>query len=79
MDSNSIDLRTFKVIASQDIELAAKQGIKTVVIRQGAVITPSARDFASSRGITLTVDGSSFDGTPDAVQPGPASLTGMPC
>src|SRR5208283_1385148 len=62
MDSNSIDLRTFKVVASQDIELAAKQGMKTVVIRKGAVITPSARDFATSRGITLTVDGASVDG-----------------
>ena len=60
MDNNRIDLREFKVIASQDIELAAKDGIKTIVIRRGAVITPSARDFASSRGITLTVDGASL-------------------
>jgi len=64
MDSNSADLRSFKVVASQDIELAAKQGIKAVVIRQGAVVTPSARDFASSRGIKLTVDGALCDGVP---------------
>ncbi len=60
---SSFDLTEFKVIAAMDIAAAAKSGAKSVLLRQGAVITPSARDVASSAGIELTtstsVNGSS--------------------
>jgi L-fuculose-phosphate aldolase len=51
---SSFDLTEFKVIAAMDIAAAAKSGAKSVVLRQGAVITPSARDAAASAGIELT-------------------------
>jgi L-fuculose-phosphate aldolase len=52
---SSFDLTEFKVIAAMDIAAAAKSGAKSVVLRQGAVVTPSARDAASSAGIELTM------------------------
>lgn len=51
---SSFDLTEFKVIAAMDIAAAAKSGAKSVMLRQGAVITPSARDAAASAGIELT-------------------------
>jgi L-fuculose-phosphate aldolase len=51
---SSFDLTEFKVIAAMDIAAAAKSGAKSVVLRQGAVVTPSARDAAASAGIELT-------------------------
>jgi L-fuculose-phosphate aldolase len=52
---SSFDLTEFKVIAAMDIAAAAKTGAKSVLLRQGAVITPSARDAASSAGIELSM------------------------
>ncbi len=52
---SSFDLTEFKVIAAMDIAAAAKSGAKSVVLRQGAVITPSARDAAASAGIELSM------------------------
>jgi L-fuculose-phosphate aldolase len=54
---SSVDLTEFKVIAAQDIAAAAKSGAKTVVLRERAVITPSARDAAAAAGITLAMSG----------------------
>src|SRR5579862_3897097 len=51
---SSFDLTEFKVIAAMDIAAAVKTGAKSVALRQGAVITPSARDAAASAGIELT-------------------------
>lgn len=51
---SSFDLSEFKVIAAMDIAAAVKNGAKSVVLRQGAVVTPSARDAAASAGIDLT-------------------------
>jgi L-fuculose-phosphate aldolase len=51
---SSFDLTEFKVIAAMDIAAAAKSGAKSVVLRQGAVVTPSARDAAASAGIEIT-------------------------
>ncbi len=61
---NSIDLTEFKVIAAQDIEAAAKAGAKAVALRQGAVLTPSARELAALRGIALNTAGGAVNGTP---------------
>jgi L-fuculose-phosphate aldolase len=52
---SNFDLTEFKVIAAMDIAAAAKTGAKSVTLRQGAVITPSARDAATSAGIELTM------------------------
>ena len=51
---SSFDLTEFKVIAAMDIAAAAKSGAKSVTLRPGAVITPSARDAAASAGIELS-------------------------
>jgi L-fuculose-phosphate aldolase len=56
---SSFDLTEFKVIAAMDIAAAVKAGAKSVALRHGAVITPSARDAAASAGIELTMSGAS--------------------
>lgn len=68
---STFDLTEFKVIAAMDIAAAAKSGAKSVMLRQGAVITPSARDAAASAGIEL-----STSTTPSAAAAAPA--TGAP-
>ena len=50
---SSFDLTEFKVIAAMDIAAAAKSGAKSVMLRPGAVVTPSARDAAGSAGIEM--------------------------
>lgn len=60
---SSFDLTEFKVIAAMDIAAAMKSGAKSVVLRQGAVVTPSARDAASSAGIELTFSASASSGS----------------
>jgi L-fuculose-phosphate aldolase len=52
---SSFDLTEFKVIAAMDIAAAVKSGAKSVAVRQGAVITPSARDAAASAGIEFSM------------------------
>jgi L-fuculose-phosphate aldolase len=52
---SSFDLTEFKVIAAMDIAAAVKSGAKSVVLRPGAVITPSAREAAASAGIELSM------------------------
>jgi L-fuculose-phosphate aldolase len=52
---SSFDLSEFKVIAAMDIAAAVKSGAKSVTLRPGVVITPSARDAAASAGIELSV------------------------
>lgn len=55
---SSMDLSILKVVTAQDIESAARTGATGVSLRAGAVVTPSARDLAGSRGIAITFDGS---------------------
>jgi L-fuculose-phosphate aldolase len=50
---SSMDLSILKVITASDIDLAAKKGATSITLRAGAVVTPSARDLAGSRRITL--------------------------
>lgn len=54
---SDVDFSILKVITAQDIEAAAKMGAKSLNVRDGAVITPSARDTAAARGITLSMNG----------------------
>jgi L-fuculose-phosphate aldolase len=62
---SSFDLTEFKVIAAMDIAAAVRAGAKSVALRPGAVITPSARDAAASAGIELaTSAAASLSGAP---------------
>jgi L-fuculose-phosphate aldolase len=54
---SDVDFSILKVITAQDIEAAAKMGATTLNVRDGAVITPSARDTAAARRITLSMNG----------------------
>jgi L-fuculose-phosphate aldolase len=49
----SINLADLKVIAMQDLESALKAGATEVQVSEGAIFTPSARDFARQKGIAL--------------------------
>jgi L-fuculose-phosphate aldolase len=61
---SSFDLTEFKVIAAMDIAAAVKSGAKSVVLRQGAVITPSAREAAATAGIELSTSTASGGSAP---------------
>lgn len=65
---SSMDLSILKVITASDIDVAAKKGATSITLRAGAVVTPSARDLAGSRRITLV--------TPNGT--GPVSNNGNP-
>ena len=52
---SSFDLTEFKVIAAMDIAAAVRTGAKSVTLRPGTVITPSARDAAATAGIELSM------------------------
>jgi len=52
-----MDLTHIQVVSARDIEAAAQAGAKSVTLRAGALLTPSARDAAASRGIHLDVPG----------------------
>ena len=47
-----VDLTTLRVIAQRNVEDAATKGASEIVIRAGAVITPSAQDALRRRNIT---------------------------
>ncbi len=49
----SVDLTGLKLIAQRDLDAVASNGTKEIVIREGAVLTPSARDIVAQRGLTL--------------------------
>lgn len=49
-----MDFTQYQVISARDIEAAANEGMKSIALRQGALVTPSAKDAAASRGITIT-------------------------
>jgi L-fuculose-phosphate aldolase len=49
----SFDLTQHKVIAAEDIEAAARAGATELLIRDGAILTPSARDAVADRGLSM--------------------------
>ena len=61
---NSFDLTQYKVVAEQDIEEATRAGATAITVREGAIFTPSARDLAASRGMTVTTSGAPAAGSP---------------
>jgi len=65
-----MDFTQYQVIGSREIEAAANEGIKAITLRSGALITPSAKDAAASRGITLSFAGGAVPAVIPSVQSG---------
>jgi len=56
----SFDLRQFRVITLEDVENAVKAGAKELLVQPRAILTPSAKDACTAKGIG--VKGSCCDG-----------------
>src|SRR5262245_13688054 len=73
-----IDLSHQKVVAARDIETAGKDGATEIIVREGGVLTPSARDIIGRFGLKpVTANGTnparpSANGSTPALAP-PAS------
>jgi len=65
-----MDFTQYQVISARDIEAAANEGLKSIALRKGALVTPSAKDAAASRGITLTFAGGSTSPSPKGAPSG---------
>jgi L-fuculose-phosphate aldolase len=63
---SSLDLTKFKVIVAQDVADAVKAGAAQLLVRDGAIFTPSAQDAVSAHGLTL-VTGAAAPGTGSTV------------
>ena len=50
---NSFDLTKYKVVTMDDIEAALKAGATELLVRDGAICTPSASDAISAKSLTL--------------------------
>ena len=48
-----LDLSSQRVVSARDVEAAVKQGKRELIVRNGGVITPSARDLARQHGVLL--------------------------
>src|SRR5208337_1954107 len=64
---SSLDLTKHKVIVAQDVEDAVKAGAKELLVRDGAIFTPSAHDAVSAHGLTLQT-GAAVPGAAAATQ-----------
>lgn len=62
----SIDLSGQKVITARDIEAAGKAGATELLIREGSILTPSARDVLQKFGMNVRAGISTGDGTGSA-------------
>jgi L-fuculose-phosphate aldolase len=49
----SFDLTEYRVVTGEDVERAAREGAGEVTVREGAILTPSARDLISAKGISV--------------------------
>jgi L-fuculose-phosphate aldolase len=50
---SSLDLTALRVISAKDVDQAATRGVKEIVTRKGAVITPLAADAIQRRSLTV--------------------------
>ncbi len=53
----SFDLTQYKVVTMDDIEAAVKAGATELLVRDGAILTPSARDAITAKNLTLKSSG----------------------
>jgi L-fuculose-phosphate aldolase len=75
-EAKSIDLTGKKLIALRDVQEARAAGAGSVQIAAGSVVTPSARDFLTQHGITLTNSGAGKHAATPAASPAqPAAAT----
>src|SRR5580704_4416110 len=49
----SFDLRQFRVITLEDVENAVKAGAKELLVQPRAILTPSAKDSVTAKGISV--------------------------
>ena len=70
----SFDLTHHKVIAAEDIEAAARAGATELLVREGAILTPSARDAVADRRFSLKAAGVPVNGS----NPHPTAPTSPP-
>src|ERR1019366_294160 len=65
-EMKSIDISGQKLVAMRDVEGAKAAGASRLVIGDGCVITPSARDFLSQNNIALVTNGNGKSAAPAA-------------
>jgi L-fuculose-phosphate aldolase len=65
---SSLDLTKYKVIMAEDVAAAIKAGAKELLVRDGVIYTPSARDAISAHGLTLLTGAVAAPGAPAATQ-----------
>jgi L-fuculose-phosphate aldolase len=53
---SSYDLRQYRVVTMEDVDAALRAGAKELLVREGAILTPSARDAVAEKGLTLKAD-----------------------
>ena len=53
----SFDLRHQSVVTLEDIDAAARAGAKELLLREGAIVTPSARESISAKGFSVAEAG----------------------
>ncbi|NND73112.1 MAG: ribose 5-phosphate isomerase B [Rhodothermales bacterium] len=61
-------MKTRKLISLQDVEAAASQKAKTLVVPEGAIVTDAARDLARNRQIELVAGPEFVDGASSSVR-----------
>ena len=49
----SFDLRQFRVITLEDVDNAVKAGAKELQVQSRAILTPSAKDAITAKGLTV--------------------------
>ena len=49
----SFDLTAYRVVTAEDIDGAIRAGAREILVREGAIFTPSARDAISAKGLTI--------------------------
>ena len=49
----SFDLTEYRVVTAEDVEAAIRAGAGEVTVREGAILTPSARDLIGAKAIAL--------------------------
>lgn len=77
-DMQQIDLQSHKVLTGKDVEAAVSAGAKEIVLAEGAILTPTARDVIRRAGLTVVGNhGSSTVPQParenPSVRPAPAA------
>lgn len=50
---NSFDLRQFRVVTLEDVENAIKAGAKEILVQTRAILTPTAKDAVTAKGIVV--------------------------